>query len=358
VHLQALEKQVTLSDATAYNIQFLGPQPIFIDHLSFRRYRDGEYWDAHGQFCQQFLNPLLLRSLCGIPHNAWYRGSQEGITVSELNRLLPLRKKWSWNVFSQVTLQARLQSASTEKPSSASAKKRPLPKTAFRGMLESLRNWVSRLQPADRGPTVWSDYAKSHSYSDDEVVAKKKLTAAFASAVKPAILWDLGCNTGDYSKVALEAGAKFAVGFDFDQGALELGYARALSEKLNFLPLFLDAANPTPDQGWAGKERLGLTARGPADGLLALAVVHHLAISRNIPLPRVVQWLTGLAPAGVIEFVPKNDAMVEQLLRLREDIFFDYDEQSFLTEVSRYGRIVRQETVSKSGRLLVWYQRD
>jgi ribosomal protein L11 methylase PrmA len=358
IHLQALDKDVTLSDATAYNIQFQGPEPIFIDHLSFRRYRQGEFWDGHGQFCQQFLNPLLLRSICGIPHNSWYRGSQEGITVLELNYLLPLRSKFSWNVFIHVTLQARLQNASTKRVPSLQANKRGLPKTAFRHMLERLQHWIACLQPADTGQTVWSEYSKQHSYSDDEAAAKKSFVAAFVSATKPAMIWDLGCNTGDYSKVALETGAGLAIGFDSDQGALELAYARAIQEKLNFLPLFLDAANPTPNQGWAEQERRGLATRSTACGLLALAVVHHLAIARNIPLDQVVGWLMGLAPAGVIEFVPKSDAMVQRLLQLRKDIFTDYNQEAFLNVVRSFGRIIRSETVSQSGRLLVWYQRD
>jgi ribosomal protein L11 methylase PrmA len=257
VHMRALEKGVTLSDATAYNIQFQGPQPVFIDHLLFRRYREGEYWDAHAQFCQQFLNPLLLRAICGVPHNAWYRGNQEGIPVVELNRLLPWRSKLSWNVFAHVSLQARFQNARTTKPSAEPVTRKSLPKAAFLRMLESLRHWISRLTPADTGETVWSEYSQKHSYSGEEAAAKKAFVAAFAAATKPPMIWDLGCNTGHYSKAALEAGAELAIGFDYDQGALDLAYARAVREKLNFLPVFFDAANPTPDQGWAEHERKG-----------------------------------------------------------------------------------------------------
>ena len=143
------------------------------------------------------------------------------------------------------------------------------------------------------------------------------------------MIWDIGCNTGDYAKAALESGAGYAVGFDFDQGALDAAFARAESEGLNFLPLFLDLANPTPSQGWAERERRGLTDRASADAILALALVHHLAIGRNVPLEEVVAWLVGLAPNGIVEFVPKSDPMVQRLLRLREDIFDDYSEETF-----------------------------
>lgn len=358
IHLLALDQGVALSDATAYNMQFLGPEPVFIDHLSFRRYRDGEFWDGHAQFCQQFLNPLLLRTICGVAHNAWYRGSQEGITVSELNRLLPLRSKLSWKVFAHVVLQARLQNGTAKGKPRAQVSRRALPKPVLHRMLESLRHWIARLQPADSRATVWSEYSQTNSYSDTEAAAKKAFVGEFAATTKPRMLWDLGCNTGHYSEVALRAGAELAIGFDFDQGALEGAYARALREKLNFLPIFFDAGNPAPNQGWAERERRGLSARATANGLLALALVHHLAIARNIPLEQVISWLTSLAPSGVIEFVPKGDEMVQRLLQLREDIFPDYTQDAFLKAMQRSGRIIRQATISQSGRLLVWYQHD
>jgi ribosomal protein L11 methylase PrmA len=356
----ALDHNVALSDASAYNIQFLGARPVFIDLLSFVPYREGAFWLGHKQFCEQFLNPLLLRSLLGVSHNAWYRGTQEGIPTTELNRLVPWHKKLSWSVFSQVVLQASFQ-ASAQKSgigrTAEATKQAQLPKTSFRAMLEGLQRLITRLEPAERTKTVWADYARTHSYSDSETEAKKRFVHDFATKVEPACLWDFGCNTGDYSKVALDAGAKSVVGFDFDQNSLDIAFDRSRTEALNFLPLFLDAANPTPNQGWAGQERRGLLERSNADGLLALAFVHHLAITRNIPLPALVDWLVAFAPCGVIEFVPKEDTMVQELLRLREDIFVDYTEAAFLGHVAERARVVRSERVSASGRTLVWYDR-
>jgi len=358
VHLRALEHGVSLSDATAYNVQFRGPEPVFIDYLSFRPYRDGEYWAGHRQFCEQFLNPLLLRSLCGVAHNAWYRGRLNGIPVTDLPRLLPTRSKFSWNVFSHVVLHARLQNAASSRRAATAATTRKLPLVALRRMLENMRNWIEKLEPADTGTTVWQNYAQEHSYRDKELEAKEAFVTDFVSQHKPAMIWDIGCNTGNFSKVALGAGASRAIGFDFDQGALELAYARAREERLNLQPLFLDATNPAPNQGWNEVERMGLRARAGADGVIALAFVHHLAITNNIPLDRVVGWLMDMAPVGVIEFVPKQDARVQELLRLREDIFPDYTPESFVAHMQARGRILRQEQVSQSGRLMVMFQRD
>jgi ribosomal protein L11 methylase PrmA len=357
LHLHLLEHDVTLSDASAYNVQFIGARPIFIDTLSLRRYRDGEYWLGHRQFSEQFLNPLLLRAHLGLPHNAWYRGSLEGIPSIDLARLLPLRSKLSWRIASQVMLPARLQRRAISAPEQDLPKmpERRLAKSAFKAMLGQLQSWIEALTPAGTDKTVWQDYAQTHSYDDPEDQAKHATVAAFVNATKPALLFDFGCNTGDYSALALEEGAGSVIGFDMDQGALEGAFARATAADLAFLPLYLDAANPSPAQGWRQTERPGLADRAPADGLLALAFVHHLAIARNIPLDQLIAWLTGLAPTGVIEFVPKNDPTVQRMLALRDDIFSDYDATQFATLLAKRARIVRRDVVSAAGRELFWY---
>lgn len=359
LHLLALDHGVGLSDASAYNVQFLGPEPVFIDLLSLRRYRDGDYWTGHRQFCEQFLNPLVLRSHLGIAHNAWFRGALEGIPVADIDRLLPRRRKFtSLVLLSHVHLQARLQKAAGAGRGADGARaRRPLPKARLVAMLRQLRDWIAGLTPRDAGRSVWGDYAETHSYSDAETAAKRAFVADFVADAKPGTLWDIGCNTGDFSKLGLESGAGRVIGFDFDQTALDRAHRRARAETLDFLPLYLDAANPSPSQGWNAAERQGLAARTGADALVALAVVHHLAIGRNVPLAEVLCWLTGLAPRGVIEFVPKADPMIGRMLALREDIFDAYDERAFAAALGREAPIVRSERVSEAGRTLYWYDR-
>jgi ribosomal protein L11 methylase PrmA len=362
LHIEALKQKITLSDATAYNVQFIGTRPVFIDLLSMRPYRDGEFWLGHRQFCEQFLNPLLLRALFGIPHNSWYRGSLEGIPPGELSPLLSLRHKLSWRVLSHVVLPARFQNTSVTKGNSNKrlhkVKERKLPRGAYAGMLKQLRNWIAKLDPKHVGRTVWSDYAETHTYGSDEDAKKRRFVSEFIDKVKPKMLWDMGCNTGEYAEVALNAGAEYVVGFDSDQGALDAAFARSQAKTLNFLPLYLDAANPSPDQGWALEESKSLDLRANANAIFALAFEHHLAIARNVPLPRVVGWLTELAPAGVIEFVEKSDPTVQKMLALREDIFDEYGQEQFVSALKSCARVVKRETVSASGRQLFWYERN
>jgi ribosomal protein L11 methylase PrmA len=357
LHLRCLERAVTLSDASAFNIQFRGSSPVFIDALSFRPYREGEIWNAHRQFCDHFLNPLLLRALLGIPHNAWYRGSMDGIPVEHIARALPFRAKLSWNVVKHVLLQSLLERMPVRDAPGSDLGRVRLPLAAFRRILTGLRDWIATLEPRDGGKTVWRDYARSNSYSGDEARAKAGFISEFAAVRRPALLFDLGCNSGEYSRAALGAGARLAIGFDFDAGALERAYLRAKDERLELLPLHLDATNPSPSQGWAQHERKGLQERGPADGVLALAFVHHLAVAKNVPLDFVVGWIAGLGRAGVIEFVPKSDPMVGELLRLREDIFAGYSRESFERALRSRARIERIAQVSASGRTLYWFER-
>ncbi len=360
IQIEALERGVSLSDASAYNVQFNGPNPCFIDILSFRRYEEGELWRGHRQFCEQFLNPLLLRSLFGIPHNAWFRGRLEGIETEWIAELLPWWRKFSLNIAAHVSLPARLQRKATANSEEivARAKHAVLPKRSYLGMLRQLQGWIKGLQPRDTGVTVWQDYEQTHTYASNEETAKRRFIAEFTGKVKPQMLWDLGCNSGEYSEVALENGAGRVIGFDIDHGALERSYARATAKSLDMLPLYQDAANPSPSQGWYEKERPSVPQRGGASAIIALAFEHHLAIARNVPLDQVVSWLVSLAPHGVIEFVQKSDPTVQQLLNLREDIFTDYTQEAFEAALNKKARIVRSEEVAATGRTLFWFDRS
>ena len=358
IHLKALEKGITLSDATAFNVQFDGSRPVFIDHLSFRRYRKGELWYGHRQFCEEFLNPLLFQALCGIPHNAWYRSSLDGITANDLNTLLPWYRKCSLNVFFHVTLHAYFQSKYHGHQAQAKIPSRKLPLITFKKMLIGLHDWIKKMKVPMGNSSIWEDYSKNTIYRSDETKEKQIFIRNYIESIKPKVIWDLGCNTGEYSFNCLDSGAKLVIGFDGDTNVLDIAFLKARKENKSFLPLYMDITNPSPSQGWAEIERQGLTKRQKPDGLLALALLHHLAIGRNIPLQDAVNWIVDLAPTGVIEFVPKNDPMVKKLLALREDIFPNYTEVNFTNFLNKKARVIKEKILTKEGRKLLWYDRQ
>ena len=359
VHLRALDFGFTLSDASAYNVQFVGIRPILIDTLSFVPYQEGDYWTGQRQFVEQFINPLLLRSLFGVSPNAWYRGALEGVPTEEIVHLIGRFRRWlAPNLLTHITLPDLLQRKARRTPALSQRTPKPLPKAALLFILRRLHGWISRLRPKNVGPTEWQSYeADNDSYAGDEEGKKQEFIARFSRAVAPSCAWDMGCNTGRYSEVLLQNAARNVIGFDFDLNALEAGVARASAKHLPLLPLFCDAANPSPEQGWAEIERPGLRSRVNADAIIALAIVHHLAIGKNIPLPSAVDWLVGLAPRGVVEFVPKSDPMIQRMLQLRKDIFVDYDKGHFEQALGRQGRIAQVLELSPGGRTLYEYER-
>lgn len=358
VHLEALNDGFTLSDATAYNIQFLGVQPRFIDHLSIQPYEEGEAWVGHYQFVSQYLGPLVMWSHVGIAPNHWMRGNLEGIAPEDVARMLPWKAKWSPVILAHIVGLAALQKRrmTTSPEEARAAREKPtLPKARFVAILEGLKSFIEGLDPPG-GRSVWGDYADNTSYSTDERASKADFIARLAADTK-GLTFDIGCNSGDYSVAALEAGARRVIGFDFDHHALNLAVSRAEAEQLAFTPLWLDAANPSPDQGWAERERDGFARRVRGDAMIALAVVHHIAIGRNVPLDEVVGWLMEMAPDGIIEFPDKQDAMVRTLLAMREDIFDDYTEAGFRAAIAKRGRIVDELRLVDGHRLLVRYSR-
>ena len=232
VQLQALDAGVMLTDATAYNMQFIGARPVFIDHLAFRPYRDGELWAAHRQFCEQFLHPLLLQSLAGIEFQSWYRGRLEGIPGADLVRLLRWHQKLRWNVFTNVVAPARLQRLAGRPGVDRRISRARMPRDTLREMLSSLRRWIPRLTPRGLDTTAWASYDAQ--VPDEESRSIAAFVDEFVRHASPRLLWDLGCNAGRYSEVALEAGAGYAVGIDSDAGALDRAFARARPVKNPF----------------------------------------------------------------------------------------------------------------------------
>lgn len=354
LHLKALEQDFTLIDATAYNVQFDGVRPVFIDHLSIRPYREGEAWIGHHQFCSQYLCPLLMHSKCGVAPNGWMRGSLEGIMPGELAPLLPFKARLSPTVLAHIFgLAAIERQRAAGKTGSRAAK---LPKARLTAMLQSLGHFIEGLTPPG-GVSTWGDYADHTSYSDADAADKHRFVGEFVAATKPGLLIDIGCNSGDYSVTALDAGAGRVIGFDFDHIALERACARAEAKQLALTPLWLDAANPSPSQGWAQRERPGFNERVRADAMVGLAVIHHIAIGRNVPLDDAIDWLMAIAPAGVIEFPTKEDPMVQTLLSQRDDIFPDYHADAFRAAVERRGKIIAEADLIGGKRRIVRYQR-
>ncbi len=324
----ALHHGMSLKDASAYNIQFVGSRPVLIDTLSFEPYEEGKPWVAYRQFCQHFLAPLALMACRDVRLGQLLRIHLDGIPLDLAARLLPsrtwLRSGLALHIHVHAASQRRL---ARERPG-AMASRRRMSRAAFLGLLESLRATVSALRWQPAG-TPWADYQGMGHYSVEAAEAKKALVARYLDEVGPQLVWDLGANVGSYSRIASGRGI-LTVAFDNDLAAVEQSYLQACREDdAHLLPLVLDLTNPTPAAGWALRERASLLQRGPADLVMALALIHHLVISNNVPMDHFASFLAQLGRWLIIEFVPKDDPRVQELLAWRKDIFAGYDEQAF-----------------------------
>jgi ribosomal protein L11 methylase PrmA len=224
------------------------------------------------------------------------------------------------------------------------------------GLIESLQATVKKLE-WKVGGTEWGNYYDITNYSDTAFEHKKEVIAGWVERVNPALVWDLGANNGEFSRIASEAGI-YTVSSDIDPAAVEQNYRRVWQQKeRNLLPLVLDLTNPSPALGWANRERDAFDQRGPADMLFALALVHHLAISNNVPLPRVAEYFASLGRWLVIEFVPKSDSQVQKLLKSREDIFDQYTKEGFEQAFKLYFSMQEVIPLNDSERTLYLFQK-
>lgn len=350
----ALEHGMVLKDASAYNIQFVGARPVLIDTLSFETYDEGAPWVAYRQFCQHFLAPLALMSYRDVRLASLMRTHIDGVPLDLACALLPHRARLRFPLLSHLFLHAGSQRSKAHSQQGRGAYK--VSRLALTGIVESLRKGVDRLR-WDLPATEWADYYQATNYSDDSHAHKAELVTAALDAVHPASVWDLGANDGRFSRLA-STHAIPTVAFDIDPVAVEKSYRQARAEKdSHLLPLRLDLTNPSPALGWAHEERASLADRGPAGAVLALALIHHLAIGNNVPLDRIAAFLARLTDNLVIEWVPKEDSQVQRLLASREDVFGEYDEDRFAAAFGRCFQQRRREPVRDSKRVLYCWSR-
>ena len=355
IQKKALEFGMSLKDCSAYNIQFIKGKPVFIDTLSFEKYKEGSPWVAYRQFCQHFLAPLALMSYRDVRLAQLSRVHLDGVPLDLASPLLPFRTRFSFSLLSNIHLHARSQTHYADKR--VNTRRPKLSRLGFIGIINSLESGVKGLK-WNPGGTEWGDYYQDTNYSTEAFQHKKQIVAEFLEAVHPGSVWDLGANTGVFSRIAAEKGIP-TISFDIDPAAVEKNYleCRRRNEK-NLLPLLSDLTNPSPGIGWQNRERMSLVERGPADAALALALIHHLAISNNTPFAKIAEFLASVCHSLIVEFVPKSDSQVQRLLATREDIFVDYTQQAFESEFAKWFALERSQPVTGSERTLYLMRRQ
>lgn len=368
LHLDILEEAIpagwTLKDASAYNVQFIGARPVFIDIPSFTPYAAGDPWLGYRQFCMMFLYPLMLSSYRGIDYRPLLRSNLDGIDPDTANHILTGYSRFKKGVLGHVYLHAKMQGRHKNKDLDEArhlteeVDQRPSERKAGRhseamvmGVLQGLRRTVGKLStPEDR--TTWGNYETDHSYAEASLAAKTSFVQEVVDEKRRRLAWDLGCNTGTFSQIAAR-NTDYVVALDGDVEAIERLYQRQKAAgAANILPLVMDIANVSPAQGWRGAERKALEDRGKPELILCLALIHHIVISANIPLSEFLDWLRWLGGEVVIESVGRNDDMTRMLLRNRVDQYAELDDSNYERVVGEKFEIVRTQPLKGGTRRL------
>lgn len=347
----ALEHDLSLKDASAYNIQFHKGRPILIDTLSFEIYKEGQPWVAYRQFCQHFLAPLALMAYREVRLGQLLRVFIDGIPLDLASELLPARTRLALGLSAHIHLHASSQKRYAGEGIAAAGAGRQMSRMALLGLVDSLESTVRKLgwQPAG---TEWGEYYQDTNYSAAAFEEKKRIVGEFIARTGAEQVWDLGANTGVFSQVAAGCGAS-VISFDVDPAAVEKNYLDCKQRKeKSVLPLVMDLTNPSPGIGWQNQERDALLERGPVGAVLALALVHHLAISNNLPFERLVNFFAQAGRWLVVEFIPKSDSQVQRLLASREDIFDEYCREGFENAFRRAFHLREVREIAGSQRVL------
>jgi ribosomal protein L11 methylase PrmA len=354
---EALAEGVLTKDATSYNVQFEGSRPVFIDLGSFERLVPGEPWAGYRQFCELFLNPLLLQALAGIPFQPWLRGSLNGITPTQAAAALGPRQRLRRDVLTHVRLHARAEAhyadADAERDVRSELKAAGFGPKIIDAQMGNLRRAVERLEWKASAST-WSSYSDRGHYTDRDLEAKAGLVTAATAALDAPMVLDLGANDGRFSRVAVAAGASLAVAVDGDHLVVDHLYRQLRSEgETRILPLVLDLADPSPGLGWRSRERPSFVERVRPDLVLCLAVIHHLALSNTVPFDEIVAFLHDFDAPVVVEMPHRDDPMAARLLsRKRAGLFDHYDRPQWEAALGRQFDVAEQVTLPSGTRTL------
>ena len=356
---------LSLKDATAYNIQFIKGIPIFIDLTSIEVPARLDVWFALGQFNRMFLYPLLLVKQAGWDLRSYFLANLDGRSTLQVGQAFAAHQRWKPSLLLDVGIPFLLERLAQKRATKRSAFKAGLdPAGKPQGnpvaqslTLRRLAGKLTRVADSIAPQTIWSDYTSICSYDGEAEASKKAIVRDFLLRHKPSSVIDIGCNTGDYSRIAAECGAQ-VLASDFDPGAVETLYRRLRQEPATITPMVVDVANPSPGIGYMNTERLPFLQRAQADCVLALALIHHLLVGANLPMPAIRDLLCQLTRQHlVLEFVPTNDEMFTRLIEFRVDLYQDITLDGCKSVFSERFSLLDEAPIKNSPRTLLFFEK-
>ena len=358
---EALSEGWLLKDATPLNVLFVGPRPVLVDILSFERHNpSSSIWLAYGQYVRTFELPLLMNRLLHWPLALSFF-KRDGYEPSELYQAISRTQRFFPVAFWPITLPALLEkrkgnTASTVPP--ANTKDPGLALHVLKRTLSSLRKRTRRALPKHAG-SEWADYTGTLThYTPEQSTQKLEWMQQVLNELHPERVLDVGANTGEYSALAAGMGAQ-VVALERDAAAAERLFCTSWAHDLSIQTVHADVARPTPAAGWDNNESSALLPRleGQFDLVLMLAVIHHLLLLEQIPLPSIVELCHRLTNRHlVVEWVPASDPMYQSLMRGRDTLYGSITDADLLAACIGRFQLLRQLTLG-NGRVLFLFER-
>ena len=351
----AVNNGFVLKDASAFNIAFHHGKTIFIDTLSFDFYTQDSPWKAFKMFVQHFLSPLVLAYYHGASILKLLQTHIDGIPLSLTSSLLPWKSKLSPMIYTNIHLLAKAElkyiNQTGKKFNEVKVKKE-----RHLNHLDALYSFIQGLKINQQ--TEWGNYYDNIHYNDTSLTFKKNQISEWVSYLGVKTVVDVGGNDGTMVR-SFHNNLDFAIVGDIDENAVDLNYQK-IKEQMgsNIIPLLLDILQPTPALGFNSKERFSIIKRlsklNP-DLTLALALVHHISLSGNVPFLKTAEFFARFSNYLIIEFPNRDDDMVQLLLNQKRDFknHFDfYSVENFEKDFGVFFEIKKRVPIPKSNRIL------
>lgn len=347
LHLDILEiclnNNAILKDASPFNVQFHNNKPVFIDILSIETLEVGVAWNAYRQFCEFFLAPLLLSNYFPGNWNKQLMIHLEGIPLKEAAALLPYKAR-----FNSLSLMHIIAHSKFATKTEGSKKTATISKEKTLSIIKHLKVGISELK-AKQQISNWSSYETEVPYTTNEFADKKSRIEKWIADKKYNTVLDIGANHDVFVDL-FKNKTNNIIAIDNDAVVIDQLYRKQKDAAANFIPLHVDISMVSPALGINLKERAAFFDRVKADITIALAVIHHLFQSRNIPLNYIADIFQSFSKELIIEFVSEED---EQFIKIKNpNNKWVYNKQSFEEAFSVYFNIHEVVEIKKGKRFL------
>jgi hypothetical protein len=351
----ALEHGMILKDATPFNFFLSGGKAVLLDTSSFIFYKAGNPWLAYRQFCEEFLAPFALMHYNGAIWARLYQSQLRGMPLSFVSKELPRRSWLNLTCLLHLHLHARFQHNPKQEKQ---AGKGTHTREKIRLLLKMIQSTASSWKTCFTYKPVWVDYYDKDIASNEYLEDKKKTVERWLAEAQPATAIDLGANTGMFSLIGANH-AKHLVALEYDDTCVDRIENNITEEKIgNLTALVGDLTEVSPALGLLNQEYFSLISRARSELVMGLALIHHLCIAKNLSMEHVAEMIAQFSTKyAIIEFIPKEDAKVQFLLKDRADIFSGYTERNFITSFEKWFDVKESHECSHSKRALYFFRK-